>query len=157
MDLRIYLKKKNAENFNKLMCCNTSLVVVLEVDVFLAELGIQFSFQLDHDDLNFFDSLLDAFNFVLLLLLGFLQQRLRFLDVVVDEDLADKKLNLIVVQQLDLLNRLFDVCQLVLLVLQFVFEFFDFRDVIGELIDSHLIGEGNLNVGIGILQEEVKY
>lgn len=130
----------------------SSFLVVLEVNVLLAKLAVQLALQRRHDALDLLDALLDVFDLLLLLLLGFLQQRLRLLDVVVHENLPNQELNLVVVQQLDLLNRLLDVGQIVLLILQILFEILDLCNVVGELVDAHLIVEGDLNVGVGILK-----
>lgn len=128
------------------------IFVVLEVNILLAKLRIQFRLELGHHGLDLFNLMLDGFDLVDFLLLGFLQQSLRLLEAVVDEDLADQELNLIVIHQLDLLDCLVDVRQLILLGSQVLFQVFDFCDVIGELIDVLLISEGDLHICIGILK-----
>lgn len=128
------------------------IFVVLEVNVLLAKLRVQLRLELCHHGLDLFNLLLDGFDLVGFLLLGFLQQRLSLLEAVVDEDLADQELDLIVIDQLDLFDGLINVGQLVLLGSQVFLQVLDFCDVISELIDVLLICEGDLHISIGILK-----
>lgn len=91
------------------------IFIVLEVNVLLAELLVQSRLELCHHFLDLGDSCLDIFDLLDFLLFRFLQQRLRLLEVVVDENLSNQELDLLVVHQLNFFDRLVDVRQLVLL------------------------------------------
>lgn len=141
------------EDLNNLKMRNL-IFIVLEVNVLLAELLVQSRLELRHDFLDLGDSRLDVFDLLDLLLLRFLQQGLRLLEVVVDEHLPDQELDLLVVHQFNFFNCFVDVGEVVLLEFQLFLEILDLCDVVSELVDLLLVLEGDLHLCIGILQSK---